>query len=70
MSQLSIQCGILNISQLHRPPRPVTGIAYRYLNHPIRAEENVLIHTGNVFDTNTHCARVCIEFSLACLYIR
>jgi hypothetical protein len=27
VSQLSRQCGILNISQPHSPPRPVTGIA-------------------------------------------
>jgi hypothetical protein len=25
VSRLSRQCGILNISQLHRPPRPITG---------------------------------------------
>jgi hypothetical protein len=30
VSQLSIQCGILNISQPYRPPQPVTGIALLY----------------------------------------
>jgi hypothetical protein len=28
MSRLSRQCGILNISQLYRPPRSVTGMAF------------------------------------------
>jgi hypothetical protein len=26
------QCGILNISQLYRPPRPVTGIDFYFTN--------------------------------------
>jgi hypothetical protein len=30
VSRLSRQCGILNISQPYRPPRPVTGITLLY----------------------------------------
>jgi hypothetical protein len=30
VSRLSRQCGIPNISQPYRPPRPVTGIALLY----------------------------------------
>jgi hypothetical protein len=31
VSQLSRQCGILNISQAYRPPRPIAGIALLFL---------------------------------------
>jgi hypothetical protein len=31
MSRLSRQCGILNITHLHRPPQPVTGIALLFV---------------------------------------
>jgi hypothetical protein len=30
VSRLSRQCGILNISQPYRPPRPLTGVALLY----------------------------------------
>jgi hypothetical protein len=33
VSRLSRQCGIFNISQPYRPPRPVTGIALLYLHN-------------------------------------
>jgi hypothetical protein len=40
VSRLSRQCGILNISQLYRPPWPVTGIALLYGDSvlPVRYE--------------------------------
>jgi hypothetical protein len=40
-SRFSIQCGILNISQPYRPPRPVTGITFTLLSAvSITGEEN------------------------------
>jgi hypothetical protein len=33
VSRLSIQCGIFNISQPYRPPRPVTGIVLLRIEH-------------------------------------
>jgi hypothetical protein len=35
MSRLSRQCGILNISQPYRPPRPVVGIALLYFTFTV-----------------------------------
>jgi hypothetical protein len=33
VNRLSRQCEILNIPQLYRPPRPVTGVALRCYTH-------------------------------------
>jgi hypothetical protein len=39
VSRLSRQCGILNISQPYRPPRPVTGIALLYFTLQIPGDK-------------------------------
>jgi hypothetical protein len=45
VSRLSRQCGILNILQPYRPPRPVTGIALLYY-HRVRVPSGAF--SGNV----------------------
>jgi hypothetical protein len=47
VNRLSRQCGILNISQPHRSPRPVTGIAV--LLH-VTKKENLKFLNGTIFE--------------------
>jgi hypothetical protein len=51
MKQLSRQCGILNISQSYRPPRPVTGIAL--LTYYVRTDTK-----------EHHSERICMHFNI------
>jgi hypothetical protein len=44
VSRLSKQCGILNISQPYRPPRPVTGIALLYLQGDVLLYSQYSLH--------------------------
>jgi hypothetical protein len=58
VSQLSRQCGILNISQPYRPPWPVTGIAI-FLLYKI-CINNLHMHDANI-DTHTPVFRTLQE---------
>jgi hypothetical protein len=51
MSRLSRQCGILNISQPYRPPRPVTAIALLFAFIGIH---NIKMHFAKVQVNLTH----------------
>jgi hypothetical protein len=56
VNRLSSQCGILNISQPYRPPRPVTGIALLHFNN----NNNVGTDWGQCFPVylSSSCSRL------------
>jgi hypothetical protein len=51
-ARISRQCGILNISQPYRPPRPLMGIALLYFTTPCRTTAMfALTVLGNISPT-------------------
>jgi hypothetical protein len=49
VSRLSRQCGVLNISQPYRPPRPVTGIALLFFTF--------FMFGGEIMHSSIRCLR-------------
>jgi hypothetical protein len=69
VSRMSRQCGILNISQPYRPPRPVTGIALLYFAYSKYFGQKRLAGMskwsptqGHTFGQASFMKRVCLSF--------